>query len=223
MSALALLLALSYPILAHVAVARGDARLMALAIVSLSAALLLPALVRGRPGAWLAALAIAALVSGAARWDATAFLLYVPPVALNLLAAFVFARTLGPGRVPLIEQFSRAMHEGRPLDPRIPPYARRLTVAWALLLAGLALVDLVLALVAVPGGVLARFGVAAPFTVPQTAWSWFANFLSWGLIGALFIAEWFWRKREFPVQEYGRFGDYARRLARVGPALWRAR
>lgn len=223
MSALALVLALSYPLLAHFAVARGDARLMAVAIVALSSALLLPALVRGRVRAWLAALAIAALVFAAARADATAFLLYVPPVALNLLAASAFARTLVPGRVPLIEQFSRAMHEGRPLEPGIPAYARGLTVAWALLLAGLALADLVLALIAVPGGVLDRFGVASPVTVPQTAWSWFANFLSWGLIAALFVAEWFYRKRRFPVQPYGDFREYARRLARIGPALWRAR
>lgn len=223
MRAVALALALAYPFLAHVAVARGDARLMAASLVALLAALLLPALLRGRPAAWLAAIGAAALVVLALRADATAFLLYVPPVALSALAGWAFARTLAPGRVPLVEQFARVMHDDRPLDPAIPPYARRVTRAWAVLLFAIAAVDALLALVAVPDGVLARLGVAVPFSVPQTWWSLFANFLGWILVATLFACEWFVRKRRFPVQPYDGFADFARRLAAVGPALWRAR
>ena len=223
MRALALGLALAYPFLAHVAVSRSDASLMALSIGALVAALLLPALARGRPIAWGLALLAAAVIALALRADATAFLLYVPPVALNLLAGLLFARTLAPGRVPLAEQFARLIHGEAPLDPRIPAYARRLTIAWAVLLIGLALVDAVLALLAVPDGVLARFGIATPLAVPQAWWSLFANFLGWVLIGAFSAAEWFYRRRRFPAPPYTGFADYARRFAAAGPKLWRGR
>jgi uncharacterized membrane protein len=220
--ALALGLALAYPFLAHAAIARSDPRLMAASLAALVAALLVPPLARGRRGAWLAALFAAALIALALRLDAAAFLLYVPPVALNLLAGLVFARTLAPGRVPLIEQFARLMH-GAPLDPRIPPYARALTTTWAVLLFSLAAIDLVLALLAVPGGVLARFGIETPLAVPQTWWSLFANFIGWALIVLLSVVEWFVRKARFPSQPYAGFAEYARRLAQLGPALWRGR
>ncbi|HVF35224.1 MAG TPA: ketosynthase [Candidatus Saccharimonadia bacterium] len=223
MKALALALALAYPFLAHVAVVRSDPRLMAAGIAALVLALLLPALARGRPAAYAVAAAVALLLAAALKLDAVAFLLYVPPVALNALAGWAFARTLAPGRTPLIEQFARVMHGAQPLDPGIPAYARRLTFTWAALLFSIAAIDAVLALLAVPGGVLVRAGIAPPIAVPQAWWSLFANFLGWLLIGLLFAGEWLLRKRRFPVQPYRGFGEYARRLAAVGPELWRAR
>jgi len=220
---LAVVLALAYPFLAHVAVLRSDPRLMAAGIASLVLALLLPALARGRPSAYVAAAAAAAALAGALALDAVAFLLYVPPVLLNLLAGWAFARTLAPGRMPLVEQFSRAVHGSHPLDPGIPAYARALTRTWAVLLFAIAAIDALLALFAVPGGVLVRAGIAPPIAVPQAWWSLFANFLGWLLIGLLFALEWLYRKRRFPVQPYRGFGEFARRLAAVGPGLWRAR
>jgi uncharacterized membrane protein len=217
---LALVLALAYPILAHVATTRHDADLMAVAVAVLGAALLGPALARGRVAAYVAAAALAAAIVLARRTDATAFLLYVPPVALNVLAGTVFARTLLPGRMPLIERMARLLR-GEPLDPRIPPYARRVTYAWAVLLYSMAFADLVLACLAVPDGVFARLGVAPPIAVPQVAWSLFANVLSYVLIAALFVCEFAWRRVRFPTHEYHGIADFARRLASLGPSFWR--
>ncbi len=221
MKPLAFALALAYPVLAHVAVARGDARLMAGSLVVLVLAMTLPGIARGRAPAFVGFVLGVALVYAAHRADSSALLLYLPPVALNVLIGWIFARTLGPGGMPLVERFSRALNEGHTFDPRIPAYARRVTIAWAVLLFSLALVDLVLALFAVPDGMLLRFGVEPPFTVPQAWWSAFANFLGWGFIALLFVGEWFYRKRHFPVQPYRNFAEFAQRFARIGPALWR--
>ena len=221
MKPLALALALAYPFLAHAATSRGDPDLMAVALAVLAAALLGPALARGRVAAFVAAAVVAAAIVLARRVDATAFLLYVPPVALNLLVGTAFARTLLPGRVPLVERMARVLR-GEPLDPRIPPYARRVTLAWAVLLYAMALADLVLAFLAVPDGVLARLGVAPPLAVPQVAWSLFANALSYALIAALFLVEMAWRRMHFPTHEHLGVADFARRVASIGPSLWRA-
>ena len=223
MKPLALALAIAYPVLAHVAVLRADPRLMAAGIASLVLALLLPALVRGRPSAYVAIIGAMTVLTLALALDAVAFLLYVPPVALNLVAAWAFARTLAPGRMPLVEQFSRAVHGSQPLDPGIPAYARALTRTWAILLFSIAAIDAGLALLAVPDGVLVRAGIVPPIAVPQAWWSLFANFLGWALIAMLFALEWLYRKRRFPVQPYRDFGEFARRLVALGPALWRAR
>ena len=220
MKPLALVLALAYPFLAHAAATRHDADLMAVAVAVLAAALLGPALARGRIAAFVAAAVVAAAIVLARRVDATAFLLYVPPIALNVLVGTVFARTLLPGRTPLVERMAR-MLRGEPFDPRIPPYARRVTYAWAVLLYAMALADLVLACLAVPDGVFARFGVAPPVAVPQVAWSLFANVLSYALIAALFVCEIAWRRIQFPTHEHLSVADFTRRVASIGPSLWR--
>ena len=80
--------------------------------------------------------------------------------------------------------------------------------------------NLVLALVAVPRGLLATFGVAAPFAVTEAQWSWFANWLDYGLVGVLFVVEYLVRKHRFPGR-YHSFSDFLRRMAALGPAFWR--
>lgn len=218
-----LLLALAFPLLAHASVLAGRGGLAVAAVACLLAALLWPLLLR-RPLAGLLALGagVAGLVALARAGHASLPLL-LPPVLLNGGIGLMFAASLRAGRTPLIERIVRALHDGEVPDPAIPAYARRLTALWAALLLGLAAVNAVLALCAVPGGLLDAFRLHSPWPLPLAWWSTFANGLNYAIIGALFVLEYAWRAHRFPQQGYRHFGDFLLRVARLGPAFWRGR
>ena len=81
-------------------------------------------------------------------------------------------------------------------------YARRLTLVWACLFVVLTVINLVLAVLADPGGLLLSVGLHSPVTVPLGAWSLFANVLNYLIVGALFVGEYWLRRRRFPQQSY---------------------
>lgn len=218
---LRLLLAAAYPFLAHAASLRGDGTLAALAFGDIAVILLLDPLLRGRALAWIALLAIAAGLAWLARSPHALLPLLLVPVLFIGLVAWLFGRTLRAGSVPLISRIVAAL-EGVPpaqLAPELRVYTRRLTAAWAWLLGLLAAVNLVLALIAVPKGLLASIGVAPPVQVSEAQWSWFANGLNYGILAAFFLLEYHYRKRHFPGR-YRNFADFLRRMARLGPGFW---
>lgn len=217
-------LALGYPLWVHLAVLTRSPALTALSIVWLALLALGPALLRGRPVAWLCATAIALVLvlapTGAWRW----LPLYAPSIVADAFVAFLFARTLAPSQTPLIEQLVRLLHEPEErLDPRVAAYARTLTVAWAVLFVLLALSSLTLALLADPNGILLLLGFNPVLTVPQRAWSWFANFLEFAVVAAFFMVEYAYRRRRFPEQPYANVLDFLRRLLAVAPSAFAPR
>jgi uncharacterized membrane protein len=216
------LLALAYPVLAHLASARGSGALAALALGDIVLIVLLPALVHPRTWAWGLAAALAAGLVWLARTSWTLLPLLLVPAAFVALVGWGFARTLRAGRVPLITRIVAALDTAAPaaLSPVLQSYTRGLTAAWAVLLFGLAAVNLGLALVAAPDGVLLRLGLAPPLTVTEAQWSWFAHVANYGLVGGFFLAEFAWRQRRFPGR-YRNLADFLRRMARLGPGFWR--
>jgi uncharacterized membrane protein len=94
-------------------------------------------------------------------------------------------------------------------------YARTLTLIWAVLFASLATVNLVLAALAKPGGLLLSAGLNPRVTVPLGAWSFFANVLNYVIVAAIFAVEYRVRVRRFPERSYGGFFSFIRRLAGV--------
>jgi len=218
-----LALALAYPVLATWAGLSHRPGPTAAAVTVLLLLVLLPGLARARAWAWLALVAGAAGLWLLVQNAQAQLVLFLPPVALNAAFAWLFGHTLGAGRMPLIERIVRLLHPpSEPLPAGVLPYARRLTAVWTALFACLALVNAVLALCAVPGGVLGRIGIAPPWPVPLAAWSWFANVLNYLLVAALFALEYAYRRRRFPDQPFRGFGDFLRRMAALGPALWRS-
>jgi uncharacterized membrane protein len=149
--------------------------------------------------------------------------LYASPVLVSFAIAWVFGQTLAPGEVPLIERLVRLLHESDDLRPDIRAYARSVTVAWTLLTTVLGLLNLTLALVAEPDGVLLMMGIRPPFTVHVETWSLFANFLNYVIVGAFFVVEHLYRDSRFPEQRYRNVLDFLRRAAAVGPRVLRAR
>lgn len=216
------LLAIGYLALSHAATLYDRDPLAALAVFLIAALLLLEPLLLGRAYAWLLLLASAIGLSALAHSAQVRIALLLMPVLFLLLLAWLFGRTLLRGRVPVIGKMVAAL-EGDPGDgisPELQRYARGLTALWTAVFVALAAVNFVLALLAEPGGLLARLGRASPWPVSDADWSWFANAANYGVVVAVFALEFAYRKRRFPGR-YKNALDFGRRMAGLGPAFWR--
>lgn len=100
-------------------------------------------------------------------------------MGMQLILFMTFARTLFAGRKPLCTVFAEAVHA--PLSPAHVVYARKVTVAWTLFFAAMALVSTLLF-----------------FLAPLTTWSFFSNFLSLPLVALMFIVEYWVRRVVLP-------------------------
>lgn len=215
-------LLLLYPLLAHLASARQDGMFAAIALADIAAIVLLEPLLRLRVGAWALMAVMAPLLWWLAQSGHALLPLLLVPVVFLALVGWLFARTLRAGQVPLISRIVVEM-EQTPFAEQTPDlrrYTRRLTAAWALLLATLAAVNLVLALVAVPDGILASLGTTPPVPVTEQQWAWIANTLNYGGVGGFFALEFAYRERHFPGR-YKSFWDFLSKLARLRPSFWR--
>jgi len=209
-------LAMSYPVAAHLAVLSADATLIAASVGLLILVVLLPGLLDRRPLAWALLLAAGAGLYGAAVRGQVLLLLFLPPIVINGFMAWLFGHTLRPGRLSLIERIIHALHgESDDLDAAIVAYARRLTFVWTALFTMLGVINFLLAALATPGGLLVTAGIEPPLAVPLSAWSLFANVLNYVIVGAMFAIEFQLRRRRFPQQSYSGFFDFLRRLSGV--------
>ena len=135
--------------------------------------------------ALLSRVALRSLPEGAAlKW-----LVYSPPVLIDLALCWLFGRTLRRGAEPLITSFARHAHAGD-LPPDIPAYTRRVTLVWTLLFAAMA---------AAAAG-LAAFG-------SERAWTFFVYVASPALVAALFLGEFTWRRVRFRHHPRQRLAD----------------
>lgn len=215
-------LALGYTLLAHLSSALGSEPLALAALLVLVLMLLVSPLAMRRAWAWLALPLLAAACWWLYRVGHAPLPLLLVPVAFIGLIAWMFGRTLQPGRMPLITRIVTTL-DGVGVDrlqPGLAGYTRGLTLAWTLFLLLLAAVNLGLALIASPDGLLAQLGVRPPWTITRSQWSWFANLFNYGFVGVFFVGEFFLRQRRFPGR-YRSLAAFLRRLAGLGPAFWR--
>lgn len=219
---LRVLLALAYPLLAHLASTRGDGAWAAMAMADIVLLVLLEPLLARR--GWALSLLGACLL--ALWWLSLTRYAMLPllaiPVVFIALVGWLFVRTLRPGRVPLITRIVEGLYaQARmPTSPELYAYTRRLTLAWSALLGLLALANLLLAVCAVPSGMLAQLGRAPWVRVTDEQWSLFANLLNYGIVGGFFVAEYLFRKRRFATRPYRNAAQFVQQLARLGPAFW---
>lgn len=214
---------LAYVPLAHVAGTTSSPAWAAAALVDLVVLLLIEGLCAPRLWAWLTAAACLAVIAALVATDLALVPLLLVPVAFIGMVAWWFGRSLRAGRTPLVTRIVAGIYGQTvaQLSPQHHRYTRTLTGFWAGLLGSLALVNLTLALIAVPDGVLARIGIAAPITVTRAQWSLFANVLNYGVVGGAMVVEYHWRKRVFPQRPYRNFVEFVRRMAALGPGFWR--
>lgn len=168
---LGLCLFASYPAVAHF-----SRPATALAVLAALVAYLLASVWIQHPLRWLVSPAAGAAVYWAA--PPAEWLLFVPPIVINLALAWVFGRTLVRDRVPLISRF--ALMELGTLNTEVASYTRRLTWLWTALFVAAAGISLALAL-----------------SGDRDAWSLFTNLINYLLVAALFLGEFVYRRRRF--------------------------
>lgn len=211
-------LAVSCPLLAHFAVVANSVLLTVASLAVLALFVLLPSLARGNAAAWLTGIALAVVLARLAQQNLVWLPLYLPSVIGDLVVAWIFGRTLFADRVPLVERLVQLLHGvDEKLNPAIAPYARRLTLGWALLFGAMGLISLALALCATPNGILLLLGARPAVTVPQETWSLFANVFEYFAVAGFFLLEYGYRRRRFPEQPYANMLDFLRRMAVVAP------
>lgn len=127
------------------------------------------------------------------------------PAVIFIVLAWVFGRTLLPGRTPLVEQISR-VERGGDFPEGLRGYTRRLTLTWAALLA------------AVP----ATYALLATFGRVQAA-SFVINIAGHTLVVALFFGEYGYRLWRYPEYPHKNPFAVARNLLRRAPELLRER
>ena len=194
MKSLAVGLALAYPVLMHVAVIWNLPLLRLLALCCLTAAIVVVPRVR-RVGAWLLALGIVAAIVGLSKWDGARYAAYLPPIFIHALLLWVFARTLQPGKEPLVSAIGRSVRGS--LSPDLTQYTRQVTVMWT----GFFLLLLVLS-------------VVLPFVSIYT-WSLCTNVFNYGLIAAILVIEFFFRRWRFPTHHHHNLFGYLRIVAKT--------
>jgi uncharacterized membrane protein len=168
---LGLCLFVAYPAVAHFG--RPAA---ALALLASLAAYAAASLCLRHPLRWLGPPAAGIAVYWAA--PPAEWLLFIPPILINLALAWLFGRTLVRGRVPLIARF--AIMEQGTLSAELVTYTRTLTWLWTLLFIAAAAASLALAL-----------------SGHRDAWSLFTNLLNYVLVAALFLGEFVYRRLRF--------------------------
>lgn len=219
---LRLALALLYLVCSHLASDRGNGLLATFAVVAILLIALLRPLLLGRAWAWLLLAASAAALVGLATAGLALLPLLLVPCLLIAAAGYAFARTLVHGRIALITRMVAGM-DGLPaaaLAPDLRAYTRHLTASWAWLLGVLAALNLVVACLVVPGGVLASLGLPVPLAIDRTLAAWLGGPINVVVMGAFFLLEFAIRQRRFPGR-YRNLLDFFRRMGGLGPEFWR--
>lgn len=188
-------LALGYPLLAHLAVILDDRRLQWLALAWLLGVALAGALKARRAWAWIVLVGGAAVLYYLVLSGDGLAALYVPPAAIPAALGLMFATSLRDGATPLVTQFARQMHDG-PLPDDLLAYTRRVTQLWCVVCAAL-------------------FVSAVAFALwsPPAVWSLMTNVIHYLVLGAVFVAEFLYRRIRFSHYEHPGLLQYLRRLA----------
>jgi uncharacterized membrane protein len=168
--------------------------------VSILAALLVlpPLLLSPSPATLLAFLSAAALLALLLLFAPQAIqrLVYAPPLLITLFLLTLFARSLLPGRQPLVSRIARLMHDNP--SPALLRYTRGVTVAWVVFLALMLLEVIALGL----------------FAGPQR-WSLFTNFYNYLLLGLFFVLEFSLRRLFVAEAERMPMAQFFHRLVKL--------
>ena len=131
--------------------------------------------------------------------DEIQYLVYFPPILIILSIFLLFSLSLRSGETPLITRYAIVL--GDKLEEKHLRYNRSLTLIWSIFLLAMAVISIVLAL----------------FFSKET-WSLFTHVISYGLIAALFIIEFNYRKYHFAGEIEGGFFKFIGKIIKIRPA-----
>jgi uncharacterized membrane protein len=181
--------AFSYPIVSHFGTLAGNP---STPLLWLAALFMMSYLLNPRSLGWLALSTCAlAAVTLALVYGQEEAMLRIPPILICVALALLFGRTLLPGRRPLISHIGEQLR-GQ-LTPAADRYGRWLTWIWTLFFVVMGCESLLLAI------------FASPFW-----WSLFTNFLNYGFIALLLVAEYPIRRIVLPDMQHTSFIDSLR-------------
>jgi uncharacterized membrane protein len=120
----------------------------------------------------------------------------MPPILIFSALGMAFALSLRPPAIPVVTRLAEIIRGEMPAD--VAAYTRRVTLVWALFFGLMALVSVLLAMF-----------------VSLEVWSLFSNFIAWGLIALMFVAEFMVRRRLLANHVDYSFLDFLRNLSRV--------
>ncbi len=124
-------------------------------------------------------------------WGKAVDFMYLPPVLVNLALMVLFGKTLLSGATPLVSRVA-SLWRGA-LDPVVALYTRRVTMAWTVFFALMALESIGLALFA-----------------PVHIWSLFTNFLNYVFVLLFFVIEYQLRFVCLPEHKHLSFRAFCR-------------
>jgi uncharacterized membrane protein len=110
-------------------------------------------------------------------------LLFLPPVLINLLLAWLFGKTLRAEEIPLITRFAR-LEQGE-ISPELASYTRKLTAAWT----GFFLL-------------MALISVALAWSGNLMYWSIFTSFINYLCAGLFMLGEYLYRRARFAQYDH---------------------
>lgn len=190
------LLVILYSLLAHYS-HQTPARANMGMLVALAPVLLIAVLLAWHAPQRIAMLLLVGVALLVLRWQWVVLTQHVGLVywlqytSMQIMLFVMFARTLIGGRKPLCTHFAEIVHA--PLSPKHVIYARQVTVAWSAFFAAMALTSTVLF-----------------FWAPINTWSIFVNFLTWPLVGLMFVAEYGVRRWLLPELRHTHLFDAIR-------------
>jgi uncharacterized membrane protein len=176
---MSILILLTYPLFSHIFVISGHPVGAALYLLAVIVIFLIKAVYgKNLP---MVLVTVALLIAGASlvMQERSTFLMYTPPIVINLGLLMLFGSSLRRGHIPLITQYAQLL-DGN-LNQEISLYTKRVTQIWTVLF----LVMLI-----------ESIGLAIFSTV--AVWSLFNNFLNYILIILLFVVEYIYRNVAYP-------------------------
>lgn len=190
------LLVILYSLLAHYTHQSPDRASQGI-VVALAPVLSIALLLAWQSSQRIVMLLLVAMALGVLGWQWTALtqhaglVYWLQYTGMQLMLFAMFARTLVGGRKPLCTHFAEIVHA--PLSPRHVIYSRQVTVAWSAFFAGMAVTS-----------------TALFFWTPINIWSIFVNFLTWPLVGLMFVVEYGVRRWRLPELRHTRLLDAVR-------------
>ncbi|WP_238149852.1 xanthomonadin biosynthesis protein [Dyella jiangningensis] len=211
-----------YPVLAMAGVITHRQGFSLAACALLLTLLMGPALAARRIGAWVLWTLVLAVMGWLWMRGFVGLLLECVPIAINVLVASLFGRSLRHGSTPLIARFIEAVEGPERLQvPGLTHYARRLTWFWTLLTALQAGVLAALVLCAEPGGLLASIGIASPLPVRSDWAQSYVHIGGYVVIAAAFLLEHVYRRWHLRHLTHPRLHELVLGIAARWPQLVR--